>query len=469
MLKTVNPIHFSSGLHKDAGTFLSTYYADADRVFTLFDSTCWINQLMLDDALDASKLFVRSIMPHAHRERFVPLTILEKVYKEGKKNILTYGEPCRYGDPIYYGHPETTITGGVELPEHILDADICCDLPVDPAITLLKGEHFTIRNGYLFFHADPFTLFPENTDETNDQRTLHVYLRGVTFDQQYVQERLGILTGTHGASTKAYLDFSNLVMDSIQEGTGYQKLAQLLCGLFDVPCTKAKETIEQIGVSNSARWLVTDQNVYSAPLSASFLYKPGDVLPAGTILTDAIIPIQGRTLPEEMPVILERRFLGPEYKAGLIFPNEEVPLEITSTLPWPTFKLIGRDEDVLTFWESFYSRVADRAILRQVAPGGRINPAKFVHEHVLYPRAMFYLIHTKKLGPNKLPMINTRLLRGLLPPGLLFSLLLVSEQSCLPVTLPAISVSETMIYASMPQITLRGTLRFSASPVKKCD
>ncbi len=72
-MKTVNPIHRSDQLHRDAGTFYRTFHGDAERIYTLFDSVSWAGQLLLDDALDAAKLFVRSVMPPLHRVNLVCL------------------------------------------------------------------------------------------------------------------------------------------------------------------------------------------------------------------------------------------------------------------------------------------------------------------------------------------------------------------------------------------------------------
>jgi len=428
-MKTVNPIHRSEELHRDAGTFYSTYYADASRVFTLFDSMSWANQLLLDDALDAAKLFVRTLIPPVHRERFLPIRVSEREYRDGRKKILTYGQDkVRYGDDDYYGHPAATITGAVELPPDVIDVDLCCEMPVDPNIVLLKNEHFFLRGGCLFFSPDLFDLLP-STEETEDNRSIVLYLRRVSIDRKYMQDRLGVLTQATGTSTQDYVDFCNLVMDSVQEGTSRHKLSQMICKLYDVPCTSETETVEYTGITEHARWLATNRAVYTTPHTATFTVSPGETVQAGTILTDAIRTIRGRDFPEGVPLVLERRFLGNAYSAGLVVPNEEMPITISPGFRYPVFPVIGRDDDVRLFWESFYARAGDPAFLSRTGP--TVNLARFLYDHLLYPRLQFYFIDLGKTGLNRLPVTNTNLFRGLMPPGVLFSLLVLAKKQTL--------------------------------------
>jgi hypothetical protein len=452
-MQTLNLFHRSDLLHADAGTFFHQYYDDAERVYSLFDSLCWANQLLRDEALDASRLFYRELIPPVHRSMFIPVTVQEQDYREGRKKILVYGgQPViRYGEDYYYGVPAALITGAVPLPETdgtIVDADLCCDLPVDPTVLLLKNEHFAIQNNHLVFLQDVFDLLP--SEGNAPERTLTLWLRSVYSDRNYLQDRLGVLTQAQGSSSPEYAQFMNSIMDSVIGGSGYHGLTQLLCRLFDVPCTATAETVQQIGKSATGQWLATDRSVYRAPEAASFLYKIGDCIPCGTILTDAVLPISGKSFPEGAPLFLDRRFLGQNYIAGLIFPNEEVRLTMDGSRP--VFPIIGRNEDVRRFWDTIYSHTTDRTFLTQSAIGGWINPAGFIYENALYPRARFYRIYTDKLGNKQLPMVNTKLFRELLLPGLLFDMLLIGATITLESPLPLQGHAERPASA-MPPIT----------------
>ncbi len=465
-MKTVNPLHRSDQLHRDAGTFYRSTYADADRVYSLFDSFSWANQLVLDDALDASKLFVRTLIPPLHRERFLPLRLWESMYRDGSKKINFYGdENLRYGDAVYYGHPSRSMPGAVELPSGVVDVDLCCDLPVDPSVVLIRNEHFFIRGGHLFFTVDPFDCLPVSEGPSGD-RFVTIYLRGVAVDRRYVQDRLGVLLQTQGPSTAAFCAFNNLALDCVMDGTS--RLPQLLGKLYGVPCTSDTETVEQTGFDLQGRWLATGRTVYFAPLSARFLYGPGQTVRAGTFLTDAIEPIKGSSLPAGIPIILERRFLGAEYGAGLIFPNEESVLTLDRRRPYPTFRIVGRDEDVGRFWAVFYERAGDRSILSRHAVGGTMNPARFLYRHVLYPRALFFRVFRDRCGPATLPVINTRLFRGLLPPGVLFSILTVTKTQCFDLNLPELESVRNDRYTAAKRVT--GTLRMDTANIvtEKC-
>ncbi|HBT76853.1 MAG TPA: hypothetical protein DEB39_07975 [Planctomycetaceae bacterium] len=459
-MKTVNPLHRSDQLHRDAGTFYRSTYADADRVYSLFDSFSWANQLVLDDALDASKLFVRTLIPPLHRERFLPLRLWESMYRDGSKKINFYGdENLRYGDAVYYGHPSRSMPGAVELPSGVVDVDLCCDLPVDPSVVLIRNEHFFIRGGHLFFTVDPFDCLPVSEGPSGD-RFVTIYLRGVAVDRRYVQDRLGVLLQTQGPSTAAFCAFNNLALDCVMDGTS--RLPQLLGKLYGVPCTSDTETVEQTGFDLQGRWLATGRTVYFAPLSASFSYKTGETVQAGTVLTDAIRPVRGTSLADDIPIVFERRFLGSDYRAGLIFPNEDVPLTLEHGVP--TFRIVGREDDVKRFWNSFYERTDDRGILSAAVRGGRINPARFVYENVLYPRSQIFLVRRDRCGPNALPVINTQILRGLVPPGILFSILLVAPNRTLTLDPPKLESARAAQYHAARNVTC--PIRLTAAPVE---
>jgi len=460
-MQTVNPLHRSEELHRDRGTYYHSLYNDAERIFTLMDSLSWAHQLVLDEALEASKLFVRTLIPPLHRERFMPVRVDEKTYRSGRRKLLVYGQDnIRYGDHLYYGHPADGVPGGVELPPGVVDVDLCCDLPVDPGIVLIKNEHFFIRAGTLFFTDNLFEIMPVSDG------TVTIYLRGVLVDRRYIQDRLGFLLRTQGDSTREYLDFNNAALDCVMQGTNDHRLAQLVCRLYDVPCTSEPETIEATGLTEKGRWQATNRAVYFSPLAASFLYKPGETVQPGTILTDAIRSIRGATLEDDVPIVLERRFLGNGYKAGLIFPNEETPLTFQSG--YPTFRIAGREEDVGRFWATFYSRTEDRAILSKATQGCLINPAKFIYRNVLYPKAQIFLVRRDRCGLRSLPTINTRILRGLLAPGLLFSILLVAPKRQLEARMPDVTTSPITMALALRPVSCIATLTVTGLSLKTC-
>ena len=419
----------------DAGTFYSSYYGDADRVFTLFDAYCWMGQMLLEESLDAAKMFYRQQIPPLHRDLFYPITISEQDYREGVYKVIRYGEDgLQYGQGLHYGIPDKGITGAIPLPAGLVDIDLCVERPVEPSVLLLKNIDFEIRGGYLILHKDIFDIF--TSEGQGSDRECTFWLRSAYFDRRYIQDRLGILTRTYGYSTRNYLEFCNLIMDSVIEGTSEVRLTQILCKLFDVPCTEETEIVELV----DDRSLVTDRRVYFAAKEAKFLYKAGDIVPPGTILTDAITVTSQKHLPEGMPLFLERRFLGRDYLAGLYFPNEFVRVQHTADSraerATVRFPIVGRAEDVERFWTMFHERDLSSQLSNAFA-GDWVNPAEFIYETVLYPRLRIFQIEYGKTGSQRLPMANTQILRSLLPPGVLFSL----QMAMPPAPEPEIGVS----------------------------
>jgi hypothetical protein len=434
--RIVNLAHRSRQLQRDAGTYYSRFYADADRIYGLFDSYSWLYQLLLGEAEDASLLFYRLLMPVLHRDWVMGIELDEATWRDGEYRILTYGASndlaggqIKYGDKYLYGIPAEWMPGAVILPDDVVGVDFCCDLPIDPTVIYLKDEDFRLVGNLLYFNVDPFDLFPSSGESPN--RKLIFWLRSVYRDRAYVQDRLGFLVQAAGSSTDTYRDFCNLVVDGIVSGVGYHCLIHLVCLLFDVPCiTETEETVEELGVSDRCRWLATDKHVYYAPLAAAFQYSVGDVLPIGTVLTDAVVGCRGIELKEAVPLVFERRFLGADYKGGLIFPNEDTPVSIDAATGNYSFRIVGDPDDVKLFWDTFNFRGGQELLRAGVYNGVRgltINPARFIYTDILYPRLQLFLVRYGLTGAGRLPMMNTGLFRKLLSPGLLFSLLVEAE------------------------------------------
>jgi hypothetical protein len=400
-------------------------------------------------------------MPVLHRDWVQGIELDEATWRDGHYRILTYAsdtdeQPARYGDNYFYGIPAEWMPGAIILPTNTKSVDFCCDSPIDPNIIYLKDEDFHItETGLLYFNTDPFELFPTTGEALN--RTLTFWMRSTYTDRKYLQDRLGFLTQTDGESTERYRDFCNLILDSIVGGTDYHRLVQLVCTLFDVPCTKEpNEVVEETGNSANSSWLATDKHVYHSPSAATFLYEIGDTLPIGTILTDAIAPLRGRELQHNIPLVFERRFLGDGYKAGLVFPNEQLPVEYDPLTGQRKFPIIGQAEDVQHFWQEFYKRNESANEILYNAKmfthkGETINPAYFIYNEILYPRLQSFVIRYEKTGKARLPMRNTQIFRKLLPPGILFSLLVEAPELNLTKQL-AIKTSGN-IYATLPEAT----------------
>jgi hypothetical protein len=487
-----NVAHRSDKLHRDAGTYYSRFYADADRIYKLFDSYGWLYQSLLEESLDASKLFFRTQMPILHRDWVQGIELDEATWREGYYRILSYAsdtdeQPAKYGDNYFYGIPAEWMPGAIVLPTGIKAVDFCCDSPIDPNIIYIKDEDFHItENGLLYFNSDPFDLFPTTGEAPN--RTLIFWMRSTYTDRNYLQDRLGFLTQTDGTSTERYRDFCNLILDSIVGGTNYHRLVQLVCTLFAVPCTQdADEVVEELGTSANGSWLATNKHVYHAPSAATFLYKEGNTLPIGTVLTDAITALRGTEwtqtalfldellyrltiqnnpnadikpppVRQNIPLVLERRFLGDDYKAGLVFPNERVVMTYDPLTGHREFPIIGQAEDVQHFWEEFYKRTENASEILSAEgefthTGELINPAEFIYNNVLYPRLQSFVIRYEKTGKDRLPMRNTQVFRKLLPPGILFSLLVEAPE--LNTTKQIKAKASGNMYATLPEAALQ--------------
>ncbi|GHT30349.1 hypothetical protein FACS1894214_0010 [Planctomycetales bacterium] len=463
---TYNLIHRSDLLQQDAGTFYNHYYEDNDNLTSLFDSECWSGQLLLEEALDAAKMGYRNRIPVLHRDIFFPIEIGEQEYLKGRYYLPAYGdEDLHYGDEdLRYGTPKSGPAGAIALPPGIIDVDTCCDLPVDPSTILLKNEDFDIRNGYLVFRENLFDVLPNTGEYPN--RHLILWLRSAYSDRRYVQDRLGILTKSFGESVEEYKTFCNKIMDSIVEGTNRWRLNQLICLIYDIACAEHNETVQHSGAFQGQQYIVTDKQVYWAPMSATFIYGPGDTLLPGTPLTNAITETSAKNLPENIPLFIPRRFFGSDFISGLMFPNEDVKLSLNPEIGKLTFPITGNYADILLFWKTFYEKADHSGMLYAASVGGWLNPAMLIYKTFLYPRLRFYRIDVKKIGYNKLNVVNTQVFRELLPPNILFSLQIeadVVEQNYmadLKYTILTPVIGMTPVKGDVPDLTYSVNTKF---------
>ena len=107
------------------------------------------------------------------------------------------------------------------------------------------------------------------------------------------------------------------------------------------------------------------------------------------------------------------------------------------------------------FWRTFHERVSRPELLKQISLGGWINPAEFIYENVLYPRVRLFYVDMAKTGGDRLPMVNTKVLRSLLPPGIIFPL---------QVAMPPVSAQEVCaLVRGTAGIPARGMQRLTAN------
>jgi hypothetical protein len=415
---TPNLIHNSEQFHRDAGTFFSSFYSDADRIFYLLDSYSWTAQNILQTSVDAASLHYRKHIPVLREIPFYPFTFHEN--KNLYQNEAFYGDvDLTYGKVgLKYDIPQTLGEFIFSIPEGIVDIDLICDTPVDPTIILFKDRDFVIKEHSIEFKRDPFEIFSD-TQNIEGERVLTLFFRTAYVDEKYVQERLNFLTKTKGVSTQANKDFCNILLDSYEEGTTVARLNQIVCAVFDVPCAKKGEKVVSVDENFEFRFLITETELYKAPKQSRWLVEEGDTLERGQILNDAAIPVFGRDIEEDL--FLERRFLGKGFLSGLLFPNREEKVQQDDLYTKAWFSVEGREEDIDLFWSLFLSRVNQQDILKTESFGGWINPARFIYRNLLYPRIRFYEVDLNKCG-TLLPMENTQIFRQLIPPGVLFSL-----------------------------------------------
>lgn len=365
-------------------------------------------------------------------------------FEEGEG--VRYGDPYRYNrDPLFrYGQSITKLWYSFPMPKGLVAAPLIMNRISGPSVTWHEGVDYRLNfeNGTIDFRINPFDAdFAQRAryDASGEylDRDAGLWLFGAQFDEDRVYQHHGYILDIKLPTSARYRDLLNALFDGIVEGGHYNAVANALGAITDAPLVKyPAETIVEITKDSRSQLILTDLNVYRAPLAAKLRYAAGDSVQQGDSLTEAmqIFEFHRGVVPEGLLALtLGRDFLGDAYHEGLTFENKTFDTTVTvdNGLTRVEFPLGGWPSDVAKFWETLHQNgvtngqtFADLLDQRPTpvghAPTGavptKINPLKFLAENVLRSNAFLVLLKPAQFGADALPLKALRFLRRLIPP-----------------------------------------------------
>lgn len=432
------------------GTFWSQLYEGNALVELLMQARAREQQQTNQDMEELLAILNRYTLPLTHRDNWHPLTL-----RAGELNqtaaLLRYGEGAVFGNQpesgrLYkFGVPAPNSGFAFPLPDKLVRAPLVCNRLRTPTRTLTENVDYLLlpEHEAVLFRDNPFDdpdlvvspVMDEQGVVIDTTATLWIF-RG-EFDERWLDRHLGSLLGLRHASTPAYRQLLNALLDAVIMGTARKQIEDIVAALTGVPSVQADgETVEVVTQDAYGRLVITDQRAYRFASAATPVVTVGQELAAGAALVDAVVfyEFQRGEAPDElMSLALPRSFLPQAYKADLAFHNITVPLVVEEDVAGYTkvsFRIDGLAEDIERFWNDLHTAgVAAGKTLAQyldlrAEPDGQptaeslpatINPLKFLLGQVLRNHGWAVQIQANSMTTDGLGLQQARWLRKILP------------------------------------------------------
>ncbi len=459
--------------------------------------------------LEAQASDNRRTVPVYHIDQQYQLILKESERNESSASILSYGDGAYYGNQpgtgaLYtYGRPADLGRHDFPLPAGLTEVPAIFNRITAPSAVLLDGIDYTVDvdKGLISFTKNPFddgrfgtTLNLDADGETTD-RELVMWLFRSGWDLGQTYRHWGYLVGARQDSSHEYRELVNAALDGLLEGGTTKNVLGIMSAICDVPLVKEdQETVEAIFTDHHGLAIVTDKNAYRFKAGATTLVAVGDVVERGESLTDtlSIAEINRGTVPSWLiGLAIGPEFVNPSYTHGLVFLNEETPVDVELEVNGYTkvsWALGGDPDTVAQYWADVHAAgvgadtrlsdaeraaynhpttlahmldVRDAPTTQPTAASlpAAINPLSFLIENLFRNNVFLIRIKTRYLGENSLDLANARHITRLIPPHT--SCIVVTELE--PDIAPAMIGETTTVEAQPTTSTDVAEITFSAS------
>jgi hypothetical protein len=442
------------------GSFWSSTYGDAEFVRDYAAATGYDAQQTYLQLLDLVNSVSRFSIPLYKSEAWFALTLRESQLRRNLRPRV-YGAGTYSDSGPAYGSTQTTVYFHVDKPAELSHAPYVFDRLIEPAVAWARGFDFDLDDTEIFFLRNPFEQPSIPLRDVLDaegqivDRELTLWLYRGEWDWDTVYEQFGYVLELSMRTSEGYKSFLNSIFDGLILGTSRRLQCWALAAIFGVPATREPvETVEEIRTDLTEVAIVTDKHAYVFPSAAVATVAVGDVLQAGTFLTDTLQLFeftrgQVPTTEELAALTLENGMLAHGYWHGLTFANTLVPTTVETRddgytrISWP---LGGFSLDVEKFWDDVHAAgVAKGQTLAMLldtreSPVDQpfaaclpayVNPLQFLTENFL--RANAYVVKLKANVPRSkaLAFIPHDCLAKIQPPHtvMLFVLELVKQDA----------------------------------------
>lgn len=445
------------------GDFWKTMYVGADLVAdVMFAMAQEYSQANLNYG-ELVSVLSRETVPLYHAEQWYLLRIFES---QIVRDSLRYGDDTEYGAGYKYGSNLISGAFRVPLPAGLASVPVITSkVSMDDTEILTDGVDFYLKNGFIYFSSNPFErqfdIEPISDDDgVVTDRAATLWLYSSKWDRSYLYDNYGYMIFAAQTTSEPYGALIRTTLDSFTDGTAHTTIANALGHIFSAPVVlSSTEIVEAVIDGDDSRLVVTDKHVYRGELAATALKTAGDVVHKGDSLFDTIIfyDLSRGDVPPVAGIALDVGMLPAAYSSSLFFPNREVPLVVEENVSGKTkvsFELTGNAQDVSLFFADMHNRAITgglntlaelldvrgvNAITQPTAASlpSVINPCELLVKNVLRFNCAFAKITVISDGISRPELINSSMLRKLIPPWFVLLLYLeldIQTESMLPPT-----------------------------------
>ena len=439
------------------GSFWATTYQGNSLVADLTRTAGQLAQQTYMQLLELFNSISRFNVPVYHQDNWYALTIRESEINTDPALLSHYTTPTTtqysLGTTLTYGQLSNPAYFAVTKPAGLEQVKAIFNRLTSPTVELIEGIDYWIEPSVLVFRNNPFQnaliarkdiLSPAGAI-VDRELVLWVY-RG-QWDWKLIYEQFGYALRLQLKSSEGYKQFLNAIFDAFTDGTSVRTQQLALAAAFGVPLSvEAVETVEQILEDADKLNIITDQHVYQFPRSSTPLVAVGDVISAGSPLTNLFQVFElnrGTALsPSDVRALtIGEGVLGGGYWGDLTFENQETALVVEPQVAGFTkvsWTLGGFPFDVEKFWNDVHAAgvarnqtlamlldIRENPIDQPIAASlpATINPLQFLADNFLRHHAYIVKVRPGSELSDPLDFVPVDQLRKIQPPHTLMLLI----------------------------------------------
>jgi hypothetical protein len=434
------------------GKLWTTIFQDSEFVRSWAASHGLLSSQLYLNFMETMYVTDRTQAPVFHRDRWRMITLRASERNTGRAVSVRLGStdtpvigkqvaaPFIPGRQLAIGgYAEHAGTTAYPIDANIADvATAIVDDIVRPTRILVRDIDFRIEDGTVIFlnYNDPFVSgFSTRTVQTDgeDDTELAIWAADAMVDKDYVYNFIGHVIGMQDTSSEFYARYLNALWDLYNNGASITLFTAGIAALLDEPVISEHGEVVEALITTPRRQVVTDQNVYEIPESATLRSHiiQGAVLQAGELLTETL-HIWENIDPERMAagtqdvdqfvqdvpaLFLPSGFFRARLSHGLGVTWDLQPItyqgDDDNGNPRLRFTVYGSDTDIQAFWADFDTYLETHGIsgetcftdhlhatLPQVvgAEWGTVSPLRYFLTNFLKSNLLIVAVDSTKLS-----------------------------------------------------------------------
>ena len=385
---TVNPERVWRELDSFWRTHTAPTTRDVVRVQTIAQYLAAAN--LAESAALERRLQLITPEMRGYRPLFFPLVVYRHMLNDLSYVLLDSGLLIDSPPEFLIGEPGAP-RFEAPCPADLRTVGTVTDAVFSPRVVL--GPHdIWVENGKLRFTRDPFDIFTPQTDNTGSEFVL-LWLRRPLMSSESLALQVGWLLRMKEKGA-LYTDVLRPLYDLVALGFSLGRYRDGVAAALGYSFAAGGETVVEVTDDGYRRLVITDRNVYAAPLSAAVLVAPGDQPSAGSSLTDCVQIFEGAPLLDAdvyaLPGLALTVNLSTGYPVGIVVANLATEWSYAPGRPSPwRFPVGGTPIDVEQYWVDVAARNAELGVdfetVFALDPLGTnpVNPMRFVLTEVL--------------------------------------------------------------------------------------